>query len=996
MKVKLPRFRNFIVKCERALGTPSWLEMAMNHAIVDEMPISQTIANVLSVIPGGPAAQKAALKYIYNDGLYQASQGRHELAQIASERLGRHVDDWEVFSPERHQEDPALGELYKKELEPLYFQNYEPKTIPITPKQHVFLDQLNKVLEKHGLKPFHFGGPSGVIEYMENGKWNRRMTHGSPTGTPAGERHGVDVSKPEYIEYPDRPGKYQFKFNTWEPPDYEEFYGRTLDGLRSHSQKHIGNLHSGKDQDFLAGHEDADSVRNFWKSHGQQDSSVSQSSVPFSTGGRTAHQFDDQEEFNHWAEILKKGLEVANAARREKMPRGNIPAYSEGEQLGMEWAPEQIHDMLYGRTEKPQIPPLLDPQNLTIWSLTFEPIQRTHAARLGLKNDRNYIKAASVVNAAQKSGAANLSKSNAYSANVDAKDYVGEPDYDRIELKNPEAEIKDLMAQGYRYTGSKARFGDPNVVRIRLQRGNEPILHIEKSHDDGKWYILSPTSRKKNNRAVKLQGTPGVLGGYVHRDSVTGLPDKARSYGTFHSPQPGGGRETFPLSRELQTKARDDFNNNPEAYGDDLVGIPELGGAMIPKSVQMAAKWGLGRAARTLNMEPYEIENNLQSQRGSDLWSIAWMAMDGLMGSWKFKYGEPNKEFQSKGNTDIRSLLTSVAGIQDEAQKEEIINNFYAAVTKHGGEAGLSPELFGGNENIIKAFLKNGMYWRADQAANRVADDISYRINQQRREGANKSVKGKDGEETDTLSQNADAGDREGLVTSRKVSRQLDPSQRTDVGASILNQRVASQAEQEKTTPFFTHRGYKDGHNTPGYKNNYENVTTSLNANSDNPGPYLLGIARSLGKADPMHRAGTVDAMGDFIAKLFNDTLKGGDVADRQAVEKLAPVYRSFIANDALSHLAASTELPEAGQKVVANIKARWDRRPSCRPSLSGGWTMVVCISIRMLGTWLLRNRLWLTRPLMASTRRLSRLRCGARNISKLSRAATTIRPMLC
>lgn len=224
-------------------------------------PIPLNLAMLLSLVPGGPSMQGQALKYVMTDALYRAAKGRQALAKQMTEKLGRQVREYEVFSPEVHAQDPKLAALWQ-EMAPEYFEKYEPKHIRLDYSHRktdqekrtagnpgdvlISIAKMNGILEQHGLPPLVFGGPSGLVELIESGrKWAKpHQSIVPPHGDgPAHDRSGIDLSHPRIHQYADKPheprvafgfspnldgDKREYREPGWEPKINTPYYTRRL------------------------------------------------------------------------------------------------------------------------------------------------------------------------------------------------------------------------------------------------------------------------------------------------------------------------------------------------------------------------------------------------------------------------------------------------------------------------------------------------------------------------------------------------------------------------------------------------------------------------------------------------------------------------------------------------------------------------------------------------------------------------------------------------
>ena len=183
------------------------LEMAQGRSASElKLPITQPMANMISLIPG-VAARARALNWFLSEGLLEASIGREKLLKMvntvidqrttpipmkrneAQEILNVHgedpidptdVDEFQsndLFSPEAFQRNPNLNsiKISGMNIDEYYEKYFEPKFMPIEPSPGVYvkvdLDAMRQVLIKNGLEPFYYGGKNGYLQYIEKGDY---------------------------------------------------------------------------------------------------------------------------------------------------------------------------------------------------------------------------------------------------------------------------------------------------------------------------------------------------------------------------------------------------------------------------------------------------------------------------------------------------------------------------------------------------------------------------------------------------------------------------------------------------------------------------------------------------------------------------------------------------------------------------------------------------------------------------------------------------------
>ena len=172
-------------------------------------PITQPLANLLSLIPSN-TLKADALNWIVTEGLMEASKGRENLLELVRKRLAgktpksnflpkntintlqvaemarevMHKSDeivksQDLFSREAWERIPELEKIIiqGKSIPDYYKKTYEPKLMYLESEQSksgqivIDLQELNKNLESHGLKPFEYGGFDGYIQRVEKGDY---------------------------------------------------------------------------------------------------------------------------------------------------------------------------------------------------------------------------------------------------------------------------------------------------------------------------------------------------------------------------------------------------------------------------------------------------------------------------------------------------------------------------------------------------------------------------------------------------------------------------------------------------------------------------------------------------------------------------------------------------------------------------------------------------------------------------------------------------------
>ena len=174
-----------------------------------EFPITQPLANLLSLIPSNTLKARA-LNWIVTEGLMQASKGREklleqvrkemqnslksnfppknipsrmamqsEMAREVMHKSDENVKSQDLFSQEAWERLPLLEDITIEgsSIPDYYEENYEPKFMELSTVTNksgqivIDLKELAKILNDHGLKPFKYGGFDGYIQHVEKGEY---------------------------------------------------------------------------------------------------------------------------------------------------------------------------------------------------------------------------------------------------------------------------------------------------------------------------------------------------------------------------------------------------------------------------------------------------------------------------------------------------------------------------------------------------------------------------------------------------------------------------------------------------------------------------------------------------------------------------------------------------------------------------------------------------------------------------------------------------------
>lgn len=826
--MKVQHFRHFIQDC--AYENPL-TEMAWNVAIQDHMPLPPMVTNVLSAIPGGESTQANALKWIFTKGLFEAAHGRKQLADLASKELGRKVYEHEIFSPKAHQQDPALGRLYPR-LQQLWESEYEPKFM-ILPKprgtkksgQDYYVDfaKLNAALQKRGLRPFSFGGPNGFMEYMEDGGWARpNMLKSHIRGTPGdGSQHvrnGVDLSDPHLLRFPNRPGKFQYAYNGWKPDMTKEFYDGKLKSLAYSSGQDISKLlHKGEDPKFG---EDRWGLRAATPEEQQALSSViknihasnqfthdSEYKSPFGSKGGTLPdvKFDDPKEYDMWKKVIEAGIRAINDEKPD-------PAEKPDEPWLAKFSEPDIQELM--KT-------IFRDDDMTVRWNGVNPVRRRWVrekkatGELPAKaNDRSYMP----VNQFYEKGTEILGKLNpdelkkmgldrlpdmqhSFSHKWDYGSYVGDPEGEYVVI-----DPQKLLDQGYQLPPGQTLDDAANRGNITLKNNTGAIHLILGEDDEGNpvWRAKNPKGSFKPYK--KYDQSPFLTPGRADRDAVSGLSDSGGP-GTISTGRRSGAIDnTKPAYKDVASERIQHWSHNLDAF------MEKTNKRGYPESVAKAAQVGFNRARQQSGWSGEDLKKLVSGgmNQGSvvdAVVGIAQEAMHSISHGYQFWFGEPGKKIEMKTagdnaksldvddslednekDTTIWTFLTTIGGIpaNDLDTKEKMVQRFYETIKKGDWP---SAQTFG-SEDVYKAFLRNGVFWRAYEAAKFVSEAI---IKMTKDASQERVISGTDTNgNTVSMAASAVEGD----------NRRLDARANAEAKAKdLLSQKVTADEERERVDP---------------------------------------------------------------------------------------------------------------------------------------------------------------------------------------------------
>lgn len=747
-----------------------------------QMPLPQAIADLLSVVPseGKKSNYKNALEWIFSKGLYFAAKKRHELAKQASDmeindngrritlkqKLGRPVYDHEVYSPQAWAQIPELKKLFD--------QTYAAKPAEYEPQQFLLpstgdkvlrinMSQVNELLRKMGKQPFQFGGPNGLIEYMENGSWAQpRSAQGPiPHQGPHHNRHGFDLSKPQLSFHPDS-GTYMYHFSDFDPPQNSPSGQRTqLKGVVNSLLRNSQELYD----KYVSGSSDLGDVSPEVKGSLEKLKGVQPATDVLS--GDTNTIADEQGFTNRTPKDRKLGAEAENDPDTYAFLAMLV-------RLGVDEAIES------GRIEYDQkqkiIDQILPPSNMNV----IRQYLASDSAKKGSHRRSNAI-----INL----GADRLRKIGLEKALADylnpvishMKKFGVEPDFEtlgqelddaishqdsnktpikgqkmdltpvgeQVPFKNAykpvdDAAIRQLLDNGYRWSLTR----DERQQGLKEPAANRNFATLEKGdHElrmrrlqDGGWALTNPE-----------ESHPGEPLGKEFSKSVSPFLLGNTASMKFNPSMP----EITPVHSSLQDQLQTDMIRNPEKYGLGLGEEEHFGNKTAQKvgdlddAVKKAVQSAMSYSGKTRN----SVEMN-------DLYNNALMGMLRHSADYRFKYGDV-----SPRNAKLKNYLAmpNLGNISEPKQQDAWINKMQA-IQKAGKEPQSENQQDSGTyvpQNILNSFLVNGKWWRHAK----MAGFVQQLIRKENAPDKEKVIQGTDDEgETHNIAHNVAAGGAAGGV----------------------------------------------------------------------------------------------------------------------------------------------------------------------------------------------------------------------------------------
>lgn len=891
-------------------------EMAFKQSTTQPWKLPPAATWVISFMPDD-YSQKHALAWMMNKGLYEAAEKRHLLAQEASKALGRQVYDHEVFSPKAHTADPALGKLWETQLKKKW-EAYEPKEIRFSTRdgdRTINIEALNKFIEGQGLPRFTFGGPNGLVEWLEDGagKWANKYTAGSPiSGGEHHDRSGLDLSNPEFVR-DQKTGKYFYRFGSNEdlstrfhPPHDMTSLDEALGGMRRVSGDEIQKAIADSGSSSLP-RETLAWVSNRKDRLNRVDSGDALATrVKGAAGGGVKEVRIPDDEWDKVVAILKKGIHDFNDKKAAKMKQvragGKNNEVDKGfmDEVTQKWSEAEMQQMLAS---------LLDPEKKIVKEKVDDPLWKrvviNRASAAGKRpgdpgfNHRNYRHSKIFMDLGmegmppEERPRKSVSTINYTFPDVTPHDYVMEP-----EFKNVAVDLqKDILDQGYQMDSDKDLEKDNTIV---FRKGLGDYIIADKG-PNGNWTIRNVVGSKQYGKEKKWQGAPLVVNSHDFR-----------SHDKFSA----------PVDKEKAKAIQDNWYKNPSNFADEMI---TSDGAWAPKSLFDAVK-----VARSMDFEAFK------NTKPSEIIGAGQIAMSQLYGSWPFVYGDPKGIWTKKlPETDERSIysLLGKAGVSKQ-EAMQYVDELYKA-KEENREPNFPP-------NVKQAFLQNGYNWRVYQAAASMSKhlfndrNVGWKeksgITSKGKEGDEQSIMGNIGDKNSGQAQTSDLRDIKQGFQGGKISK-LDASshelQKTPA-ISTAQTVVANDAANTTKSTFrnATTKAFpdyvKDGqasHYEQRYKlmsgklqkinarqaSNEDDVLSAAHEFATNVGETLEDNTSSgfgVSQTPPQVR-GVLDATGDFLAQKVVDILSRPEKSDSDVATVSAIIHQFFTGPQSLQAISS-------------------------------------------------------------------------------------------
>lgn len=875
-------------------------EMAMGTKLRSHIPaVPPMVRNLLVHVrgvgdTGGEREQHEILHWIFKQGLNQALVGRRRITADANrelEGMGKQPaitedkffdkDLWPNMAKRCGMEAAEFGAFMTKKYQE-YEEKYEPKEVLYGSHNVINLVALRGYLQKQGLQPFSFGGPNGLIEYLENDKkgWAPQIVAQDPHGHEDRPRHGIDLSGPVDIRDPST-NRYITRTDNWAPPQNPKDFSRALNALKLHA---------------------ANTVPGMLGSSGELDP-------------------DDDDLISYPASSLEK------VARRKMQPVAQLFGFDLNSSVGKfptgEWP--QFNDATYNMLKKCFAAGLEEVaakepgrEAFTHPDLKIDKPQLSDIVNHCFDDATKTVKGAWWVKPAgrpkYRSDIAKFVNEGAKKLGFTTQDIMaaktpdGKPMYNTIyktdatqfnhKFKDAEfggrytkftdtpVDIKDLLQQGWDFLGGEEPTAGATEITMEKGRSRKKLVNI-----NNRWHerVHDPKSFQKHTSPDARTPFLGVSG--INR--LEG--GKSHYRGAFGSPADMP-REVGMANDKLATDKQNDWLANLYTkYGEDSSKSRIRDGSIAP-SAAIAAQKAIDRAMGTGQFGAQWVPEKGLS---FELANIGQQLVKGMVNDRSFRFGDmdytprpkldPATGTMEEPRTSIDKLLEK-AGVADPAKREELIEKM-RGFQATGQDPAVDPDFAGEGNPILGAFQTNGFNWRTAKLASKLQGEIKGLIQKDRSlmQGTGDDAKEMDPSERQT------ASDRMRLIRGDN-GRNNRVDLRNDTSAPVR--------QWEEKGLFFNARHRGDELNDPGalatYSRAYETARSTLERNVEGRPKYSslsMAIRAAVAEPDYDTQVAKVDAVGDVLSKSVDAYLAAGDKLDDISKDDLANLYEKFIAS---------------------------------------------------------------------------------------------------
>jgi hypothetical protein len=928
-------FRRFMSN-DMFLNRKVWSEMAVGVQQKDFAPfVSPALRNLLIHVRGGEPHQAAAMRWIFTKGLHQAAAGRKAMAERATQELRQKgfqnaIIPEDLFFTEKAY--PKLAEVigmplpqfqqFMKQKHAEYEQEFEPKKIPLSHGYYP-LDDFNAEMESAGNKGFKFGGPGGLIEYMEDNPHSKISAARDPHGVGYPVKNGVDLSEPK-AGLDAKTGKFTYAYRNWTPPfkdfKYTDIVRDLTNDAGSRIPGHLAdpNAVDDEDPDLAAMSRRLQSQNKLAGFGAGQAKKVKLSNLfGLKKDGRATHEFPP-EVYHALLAAAQKGY--------EDEPFGN-----------------EIVALHFPAAEAER--------GLVKDAVRFKGVTK----ELHGKVDKGFQKLGTTVDELVKNKL--VPDSKRFTHKFNDKGFFFKP----AELSDKKIELGDFVNNGW--TATRDIGGELNPIKDivgKLTKGDEEYniaknaagdwvikdqprepepVDPEKLRADG-WSLEPHGDRfiraSKNGQHHVLKKTPNgwvntysdwhggdgestLLGvSHIKRDPET--EDILSQRGTAHASAMA--RQSYPMANDkLSSQIAGHMVTNPDHWGEEsltpdekrkIIGVGQDPNA-YPASVWRALMRALNKASQDGNVSYSQIKNNLSG----DVAGAAFFLLKDLANHPKFRFGDlarmsvikaGQSGIDNPDNLDEEDLqevkaikrLLAKNGIEDEAQQDHWIN----VVSKMQRESRdpMPGEL---PPNVLQAFLTNGARWRSIKLANLLRGEAGKEAKQMVRQSSSTGENGEELEHDPTR-------DAEGLKSGR---RRMGGSM-SGIGATGTGDTAAAKSaprrdifnvqkiddaptmelpfEPKLKSPFKTHSLSRANHGLGVlYDKRYAFAENKLKAGGDPISTVLSTISTATGSSmQPEQAQATFDAIGDYLAHTIDPAVH--NAGNEEELSKLAKIVANF------------------------------------------------------------------------------------------------------